>query len=80
MVIVGKAKPHYHKKSTEIYEVVKGALTVYKDGKKYILKEKEKITIEPNIVHYAEGDDVWFLTHSSPGWTFKDHTVVDISS
>lgn len=77
LAIVGKSKPHYHKKSKEIYEVVKGTLFVYKNGKRYTLKEKEKITIEPNIIHYAEGDEVWFLTYSKPGWTFKDHIVVN---
>lgn len=73
LAIVGRSKPHYHKKSTEIYEAVKGVLTVYKNGEKYILKEKERITIEPNVVHYAEGDEVWFLTYSNPGWTVEDH-------
>lgn len=77
LAIVGKSKPHYHKKSTEIYEAVKGTLTVYKGGKKFMLNEGEKITIEPNIVHYVEGDEAWFLTYSTPGWTFEDHIVVD---
>lgn len=73
LVIVDKSKPHYHKKSTEVYKVIKGILNVYKNEKKYILKEKEKITIEPNVVHYVEGDETWFLTYSEPGWTFEDH-------
>ena len=73
LAIVGRSKPHFHKKSTEIYEVVKGVLVVYKNGKKYTLKEKEKITIEPNIVHYVEATEAWFLTYSNPGWTFEDH-------
>src|SRR3990167_2636525 len=77
LAIVGKSKSHFHKKSTEIYEVVKGILTVYKDGKKYILNEGDKITIKPNIIHYAEGKEAWFLTHSNPGWTFEDHILVN---
>ncbi len=77
VAIVGRSKPHYHKKSTEIYEAVKGTLTVFKNGKKYLLKEKEKITIEPNVVHYVEGNEAWFLTYSTPGWTFEDHIVVN---
>jgi len=51
LAIVDKSAPHYHKKSTEVYEVIKGTLTVYKDGKDFNLKEKDKITIEPNVVH-----------------------------
>ena len=77
LAIVGKSKPHYHKKSTEIYEALKGVLTVYKSGKKHILKEGEKITIEPNIIHSAEGNEAWFLTYSKPGWTFEDHILVN---
>lgn len=77
MAVVDKSKPHYHKKSTEIYKVIKGILTVYKNGKKYILKEKEKITIEPNVIHFAQGDETWFLTYSNPGWTLEDHIVVN---
>jgi len=76
LAIVGISKRHYHKKSTEIYEAVKGILTVYKGGKKFVLHEGEKITIEPNIIHYVEGDEAWFLTYSKPGWTFEDHIVV----
>ncbi len=77
LAIVGKSKPHYHKKSTEIYEAVKGTLTVYKGGKKFVLHEGEKLTIEPHITHYVEGDEAWFLTYSKPGWTFEGHIVVE---
>ncbi len=79
LAIVSRSKPHYHKKSTEIYEAVKGVLTIYKDEGKHTLHEGEKITIEPNIVHYVEGDEVWFLTYSKPGWTLEDHIVVEES-
>lgn len=75
MAVVGKSKPHYHKKTTEIYEVTRGELNLYIDGKKHVLKEGENMTIEPNTVHYAEGDETWFLTHSKPGWTFEDHIL-----
>ena len=29
LAIVGRSKPHYHKKSTEVYETIKGVLTIY---------------------------------------------------
>lgn len=80
MAIVGKSKSHYHKKTTEIYEAVKGELIIYKDGKKYVLAEGEKITIEPGIVHSAEGDEAWFLTYSEPGWTLEDHIILPLDS
>lgn len=77
LAIVGSSKPHYHKNSTEIYEAQKGILRVYVNGEKHILQEGEKITIKPNTTHYVEGDEAWFLTHSSPGWMFEDHIVVE---
>ncbi|MDP4011487.1 MAG: hypothetical protein Q8P72_04645 [Candidatus Roizmanbacteria bacterium] len=46
-------------------------------GKKHILQEGEKITIGPNIVHYVEGDEAWFLIYSELGWTVEDHIVVE---
>ena len=79
IAVVGRSKPHYHKNSTEIYEAVKGELTVYKSGKKYVLKEGERLTIETGEVHNVEGDEAWFMTYSAPGWRLDDHIVVDSS-
>lgn len=76
LAIVGKSKPHYHKISTEIYEVTKGVLTLFVDGKKFVLKQGEKMTITPGQVHNAQGEDVWFLTYSSPGWSAEDAFVI----
>ena len=73
LAVVGISKLHYHKISTEIYEVLKGKLSLYIDGKKHILKQGEKITITSGQKHFAEGDEVWFLTRSTPGWTMEDH-------
>jgi quercetin dioxygenase-like cupin family protein len=77
LAVVGSSKPHFHKKTTEVYKVVRGSLIIFKDGIKNVLNEGEKITIEPNIVHHAEGDEAWFLTYSKPGWTFEDHIHIN---
>ena len=55
LAIVGSSKPHYHKYTTEIYEARKGILTVYVNGKKHVLNEGEKITIEKDTIHYVKG-------------------------
>src|SRR3972149_4401039 len=60
LAIVGKSKPHYHLKTTEIYEAIKGELTIFVDGKKSILRPGEKMTIQPNTIHSAESDEAWF--------------------
>jgi mannose-6-phosphate isomerase-like protein (cupin superfamily) len=77
LVVVDKSKQHYHKKSVEIYEALKGTLTIYINGEKYIINEGEKLTIEPNVIHYVEGNESWFLTYSKPGWTIEDHILVN---
>lgn len=77
LAIVGKSRPHYHKKSTEIYEVIKGKLTLHIGNKEKSLKKGQKATIKPNVIHWVEGNEAWFLTHSKPGWTFKDHIVTE---
>ncbi|OGG12510.1 hypothetical protein A2875_04525 [Candidatus Gottesmanbacteria bacterium RIFCSPHIGHO2_01_FULL_46_14] len=75
LAVVGKSKSHVHKKSTEVYEAIKGQLIVYTNGKKFMLQEGEKMTIKPGEVHYAEGNEAWFLTYSEPGWRLDDHIV-----
>lgn len=76
LAVVGLSKPHHHKNSTEVYEVLKGTLTVFKNGVQHILKPGEKIVIEPSIIHYARGDEAWVLVYSKPGWTFEDHIIL----
>ena len=77
LAVVGKSKLHYHKSSTEIYEAIKGKLTVIINGKRHVLQEGEKIKIKPNEIHSAEGNEAWFLTYSTPGWNFEDHIIVE---
>lgn len=77
LAIVGRSQPHLHRKTTEIYEAVKGVLTVYVEGEKHVLQEGERVTIKPQQIHSAEGNEAWFLTHSRPGWTAADHIVVE---
>ena len=76
MAVVGRSQPHYHKVSTEVYEVVKGELIISIDGETQILNEGESLEIKPGIVHSAQGNECWFLTHSRPGWQLEDHILV----
>lgn len=75
LAVVGRSEPHYHKNTTEVYQVIKGKLIVYIAGKKHILKEKEKITINPGTIHYVVGNETQFLTYAKPGWTAQDHIL-----
>ena len=49
------AKPHYHKRSTELYYVLDGAGTVLLDGVAHEVTKGTLIHIPPHVVHSARG-------------------------
>lgn len=57
IAIIDKSTPHVHKKSTEIYKVVRGQLKLSVDNKIIELAEGEEYTIKPGQTHWAEGDE-----------------------
>jgi mannose-6-phosphate isomerase-like protein (cupin superfamily) len=67
VAVIDKSKPHYHKKTVEEYKVVNGVLNLYVGEKIVTLKKGDKYTIEPNIVHWAEGNETWVECKSKPG-------------
>ena len=77
IAVINKSEPHYHKKSTETYEVMKGELMINKDGREYKLREGDKLTIKPGEVHYAIGNETWVKVYSSPGWIPEDHLLIN---
>lgn len=76
IAVIDKSIPHYHHKSAEEYEVIRGVLTLMVNGKKYLLNEGEKFIIEPELIHSAEGKETWIKATSRPGWTFGDHILL----
>ena len=76
IAVIDKTVPHVHKVTTETYEVIKGKLYLFIDGKEHVLKEGETLTIKPNQKHYAVGDETWIKCTSHPGWTFEDHILL----
>jgi len=74
--VINKSVPHYHKKMTETYEVLNGDLVVHVNGKKHKIKKGETFVIEPNQIHWAEGDETWIKVLAKPGWTVKDHILI----
>lgn len=73
--IIDKTDSHHHDKTTEIYKVLKGVLTLIVDGRKYILNDGQSYTIEPGQIHEAIGDETWVKCSSKPGWKKEDHLV-----
>lgn len=77
IAVIDKSEPHCHKKATEIYEVTRGKLTVYKNGRAYKVKEGDTLTIKPGEIHYAVGNETWVKVYSKPAWTPEDHILAN---
>jgi mannose-6-phosphate isomerase-like protein (cupin superfamily) len=75
--VIDYTKPHYHKKLTEVYKVIKGELNLTVDGMKKVVSEGESITIKPGAVHTAKGNETWVKVYSKPGWTPEDHFLLE---
>lgn len=75
IAVIDKSISHYHKKSTEEYEIIKGELVLTVGNRKIILKNGDKIVIKPNIIHFTEGQETWVKATSKPGWTQDDHLL-----
>ena len=75
IAVIDRSIPHYHKITTEIYEVIKGELTIFKNNQKHKLKTGDKLTILPNEIHYAVGQETWVKTTGRPGWVLSDHII-----
>ena len=80
IAIIDKSLPHFHRKTTEIYQVIKGSLTLEIEDKKYYLKEGQQKTIKPNQIHSAKGKQTWIKVTSHPGWSGKDQVFIETSS
>ena len=76
IAIIDKSEPHYHKKTTEIYKIIKGRLVVFINNQEHELEEGDTLTVEPDELHYAVGNETWVEVYSEPGWTQEDHILV----
>lgn len=54
-VDIDGAKPHYHKRSTELYYVLDGAGTVTVGGVEHPVSRGTLVHIPPEVVHSAQG-------------------------
>jgi mannose-6-phosphate isomerase-like protein (cupin superfamily) len=54
-VDIDGAKPHYHKRSTELYYVLEGEGTVLLNGDEYPVKKGSIVHIPPGVIHGARG-------------------------
>jgi mannose-6-phosphate isomerase-like protein (cupin superfamily) len=80
VTITDSTKKHYHKKLTEVYYVLKGAIDVELDKKVEHLKKGEMIMIFPNTNHKAwktNKENAEILVICCPPWAEEDEVLVE---
>ena len=80
VTITDSTKKHYHKKLTEVYFVLKGAINVEVDDKVEHLEKGEMIMIYPHTNHKAwktSKEDAEILVACSPPWAEEDEVLVE---
>jgi len=73
IAVIDSSTLHYHKKTTEIYKVLRGELTVFKKNKEYKIKRGDELVIKPGEIHSNIGNETWVECISEPGWTVDDY-------
>lgn len=76
IAVIDNTFPHYHNRTTEIYEVQKGELTLTVNGKVYTLGQGQSFTVQPGETHAAKGSETWVQVTSRPGWRSDDHLKI----
>ncbi len=73
------SEPHYHKKTTEVYTVLKGELELHVDGKVIQMVEGDSHLIPPGQIHYGKSKDpkkgALIACRMTPGWSREDHVT-----
>lgn len=76
IAVIDASAAHFHIISKETYKIIKGELHLFLNGKEKVLKTGEEYTIQPYIIHWAQGNETWAQVYSAPGWTAEDHILV----
>jgi len=74
--IIDKTAAHYHQKTTEIYEIISGSLTLIVDNQKHEMKAGDTLTINSGQIHSAVGKQTWIKCTARPAWIPEDHLLV----
>ena len=78
-VALGSFEPHYHKLSSQTYNVLRGKLLLTLTMKEVVLIPGTEYIVPPNMVHSGESvtEDTVVEVTSRPGWTSGDHIFVN---
>lgn len=78
LAVIDKSEPHFHRKMTEVYNVVRGELKLYVGHDEYVMYEGQSWQILPGQVHWAEGNGTWVEVYASPAWCQEDHILAEL--
>lgn len=78
IAVIDRSEPHFHKRMTEIYRVVKGELVLHVGKDEFVVYEGQEWCIVPGKVHWAEGNETWVEVYCSPGYDPSDHHMAEI--
>ena len=78
VAVIERSLPHFHRRMTEIYKVLRGTLYVACGGSGHVLGVGDALTIEPGQIHHARGAGApaWIEVLSQPAWTADDHLIL----
>ena len=71
--VIDKTTPHFHGKTKETYEVIRGELDLKIGDQTIHLREGESYIIDLGNIHTATGNETWVKVTSRPGWTPQDY-------
>jgi quercetin dioxygenase-like cupin family protein len=75
VAVIDRSAAHYHNRMTEVYQVIKGTLTLYVDSDEFTLYEGQQFTVTPGRIHWATGDATWVEVYCTPAYTSEDHIL-----
>lgn len=77
VVVIDRLAPHYHRNTTEVYHVIRGALKLRVDDDELDVFEGQQFTIIPGKVHSATGDETWVEVYCTPGHLPEDYIMIE---
>ncbi len=76
IAVIDSTQPHYHKKTKETYEVLRGDLSVFKNDTEFRMHAGDTLSIETGAAHYAVGGETWVKITAVPLRDASDYYIV----
>ena len=78
VAVIEQSVRHFHRRTREVYRILRGTLFVACGGQGHVLQEGDTIAIEPGQIHFARapGAPAWIEVESAPPWSGDDHFIL----